>query len=297
MTHSGTPAKSGISSTAPAKKNSDTKNAWKNRIRQACLSRVRRQSLSGSSNRTIQPFRDGRGNDNDDWAQQQQQDEGTTYMDSRSLVEAELELHGVRVVSPPSDRKWNHHSQEEQSTTIMMMDCGETAATTSNYPDGLVLTEDEVIELMDEIEREWKQHQQRILEDEMDRIEKEEQALFDTIAEYEQWTDDDSNAVIVLCPLCREANLTTSQCSEMGDDIVCPNHMDGSCAFRLEARSGLDLTGLKERLAHAIATHAEICSHHDISFQVSNEVSSDDDYRLSLLWGTCAVCGTRSCVA
>ena len=217
-----------------------------------------------------------------------------TYVDSRSLVEAELKLHGVRVVSPPT-RKWN--SQADEQSTIMM-DCGGEETGRNDDENLFVLTEDEVIDLMEDIEREWKQHQEKLLEEEMNRIENEEQALYESIAEYEQWREDGNGDgtqdSAVLCPVCQEAYLTTSDTWEMGSDIVCPNHMDGSCALRLEPRPGLSLTSLKERLAHAISTHVDVCSH-PISFHVSSEVISDDCL-LSLLWGTCSVCGSRSCL-
>ena len=288
------PTKSGI---ITAKKNSDTKNnrAWKNRIREACLNRVRRQQHQQQQQ-----------HDDDDRTMMMMMTHtnADSYMDSRLLVEAELKLHGVLVVSPPNKSHGNSQPQEQQqqqstvTNMMMMMDCGGESLA-SNDDEMLVMTEDEVFDLMEEIEREWKQHQEKLLEEEMDRIENEEQALYETIADYEREEegidDGDGPSDAVLCPLCQEANLTTSHCSEMGNDIVCPNHMDGSCALRLEARSGLDLSSLKERLAQTILSHAEICTR-TLTFQMSHEYTSEDCH-LSLLWGTCSTCGTRSCVA
>lgn len=278
--------KSGIAAT---KKNSDTKNkAWKNRIREACLNRVRRQRQDQPDDRTMMMT-----------TTQTVANDGS-YVDSRLLVEAELKLHGVRVVSPPNKSNWNYPLPQnlQQSTVPMMMDCGgeEEALPSNNDDDVLVMTEDEVFDLMEEIEREWKQQNEKLLEEEMDRIENEQQALYATIADYErdEAVINDGDAV-VLCPLCQEANLTTSQCTEIGDDIVCPNQMDESCSLRLEARSGLDLSSLRERLAQTISSHAEICNC-TITFQMSHEYTSEDCH-LALLWGTCSVCGTRSCVA
>eukprot|EP00977_Amphora_coffeiformis_P010817 scaffold2536_cov169-Amphora_coffeaeformis.AAC.10 len=261
---------------------SNSKKAWKKRLRQACLDRMRQSRPSHHGRVMI----------------------AEVPYDSRTLVEAELQLHGVRVVSPPVKNIPPHDNTLQQPQA---MECVELTNTEMDFDDdevGFVMTEDEVIALMEEIEREWKQHEDKLLEEELYRIEGEEQAVWDTIAEYEQWADEanchsnnNTATTAVLCPICQDANLTTTARtfeSARGDEIVCPNFMDGSCRMRLEARPGLSLPTLCERLALAISAHGENCSH-QVVFEVSEEtVEHHHDSSLSHLWAKCFACERKS---
>lgn len=204
----------------------------------------------------------------------------------RQLVEAELQMHGIRIVSP---RVTQETSQSQQSMEWVKVVDGDEC---------FEMTEEELIELMEEIERDCRQEEEKFLENEINRIQGEEQALIDSIEDYEQWNEsalsNDSATDSVLCPLCQECNLVSSNACEMGYDIVCPNSMDDSCAFALPARPGLLLSNLKDRLAETIRSHAMQCSQ-QITFEVLNEDPSVDT-ATAQLWAICYSCDTRLCL-
>ena len=280
-----TPFKQGIVS---ASKNTK---AWRKRLRDACLDRVR---LSQKKQRPC------------DYAQGQPNAMTTTMIaeeklggdDPRSLVEAQLKLHGVRIVSPTS--------KTHDGATALSMDWTEsTTDDPIDESDEFVMTEDEVIALMEEIENEMKRHQEVLLEEELNRMEHEENALYESIADYEQWDeavtagqDSGCYCVEVCCPCCQESNLTTSSdASEWGVDVLCPNQMDGSCPLRLEARPGLSLHNLRDRLAQAFHDHGEGCAAR-LEFHVSKDKQSPGaSPPITQLWAICNDCGTRACVA
>lgn len=291
---------------AAASKGSKCKKEWKHRLRQSCLERMRQQSRTKSG---TQPRSTVSSTDDVDGTRMRIAE---VPYDSRTLVEAEMQLHGVRVVSPPS-----HAKDSAQNSTPMLpqqqqheaMECVESLTEMDDDEQGFVMTEDEVIALMEEIEKEWKQFEEQLLEEELYRIQGEERAVWDSIAEYEQWTDNSNDTEAVPCPLCQEANLTTSQACEMSDNnnnntIVCPNYMDGSCRMRLEARPGLSLPHLQEALATAIHNHALDCPH-PLAFEVMAAVSWEESScsmtashePLSRLWATCQACERKSCLA
>lgn len=251
-----TPAKQRIVS---ATRNSGSRVTWKNRLRDACLSRARHRK------RSIQECED------------------SVSLDPRKLVESELMMHGVRVVSPPEKRQ----AREQPAVEPMDFEMTEDEI-------------DEIIALIEEIERDEKEERsQWLLEEEISRMQGEEQALMESIAEYERWNAavlaNDVDPEAVLCPLCQEEDLILSNRSELGNGIVCPNNMDGTCPFSLEARPGLSLPVLKERLAAVICEHGSHCSHH-ISFEVINEASASFE-PTSRLWAICSVCDGRVCLA
>lgn len=82
------------------------------------------------------------------------------------------------------------------------------------------------------------------------------QHIEEQIAEFEEWEASRLND-LVLCPICKNANLLPL--SE--HDVVCPNHMNGSCSLRLERSEEIILlSNLRERLKTAYELHSCTCS-------------------------------------
>lgn len=114
------------------------------------------------------------------------------------------------------------------------------------------MTEDEWIELLEEVEEEMErakaQWLDQVIEDERNQIEQQ-------VADFEYWQEADGEEEGVFCPVCKDASLSLS----MDGSIVCPNAMDGSCAVQLSYRPGLDLDTLRSLLSSAYEQHGRHC--------------------------------------
>ena len=137
--------------------------------------------------------------------------------------------------------------------------------------DGFCMTEEEWIDLLDQVEGEL----ERIRNEQ--EIEQQDDYLDHQIASYEASQHDSGT----ICPICWDGRLTLTP----GNDIVCPNHMGGSCSMRLpvvtvNGQGSLQL--LRETLQQTIQHHSLAC-HGPVSFQLGPDGTC--------LIANCSVCG------
>jgi hypothetical protein len=105
----------------------------------------------------------------------------------------------------------------------------------------------------------------------------------DQIADFQDWEDSSRWDDLVLCPVCKDANLI----SLSEHSVVCPNHMHGSCALRLEGYTIGVLSNLRERLQTAYEVHSYTCSS-PLEFVVQKR-----DNGVMMLVATCSMCDSH----
>jgi hypothetical protein len=295
---------------------------WKEKLRQACLVRARKQRRFSHSNIN----HDVDNNQSSDvlmsTAAAAAATPRTMVTSPRSMVEDEIRRRqGVLVMVTPSTIGGHHEPLGSSSRDPYYLNHGnnnddesmEEENDDNNQNDDeqqYFLTEDELLELLEEVQAEIdnREEQEGWLEQELELSRQEEAAMQGQIEEYIQWSQqqqyDEMNnnndktssspasyydEAAVLCPICQDAQLMQMQtCSTERQyetsDLICPNHMDGSCAFRLSGRPGLSLSSLRQRLARVYSTagvhsggsatyfsyhhHREDCSNSDLSFQI-----------------------------
>jgi len=179
----------------------------------------------------------------------------------RLLVEHELREHGVMLISPFADRNQQHFTPQVVDHHI---------------------SEEELFELLQEVEEEMQRSDGLYLEEMIKNARDQEQYLENQIADYQQWEESKTvqASIQVLCPICQEANLTKTP----NGDIVCPNHMDGSCAFYLADKQGTSLFDLRERLRQAYEQHNAHHCQNSLCFEITPETSE--------LLALCSACDT-----
>lgn len=238
---------------------------WKKNLRRACLLRAvhrRRGSTPNSGSRL-------HNNDYESWT--------NPYSEARMLLEDEIQQYGIAVSSPCQPRMLH--------STLLNNICE-----SQELP--YEMSEDEFIELLEEIERDIERAAALRLEEEIDRIYNDDQEYLEyQISQFEvEENNDDVNdkQQRVLCPLCQEAYITQTSCATFTEDpdLVCPNFMDGSCAFRLSGRTGLTTEILRYRLSQAYTAHSEYCNG-DLSIRLTTDAATSD------LHGLCELCSSN----
>lgn len=133
------------------------------------------------------------------------------------------------------------------------------------------ISEEELYELLEEIEREMEREQALLVDDMLERVENERQYFEESVIDFQHWEEmqhhqDDA----VPCPICHQANLMLSGDGSM---IICPNSMDGSCSLELcndPRNSNLQtLHDLRHKLQQVYEEHSLQC-HHFLTFSSQN---------------------------
>lgn len=287
---------------------------WKENLRRACLDRARRrrshprQSPDANHN-------NGNNNNNMDDA------------DGRAMVEEELRQQGISVISPCMDRSNNNSNNNNidqmraydspsrdldlegygysQNINRQQVDVDSATSATSepnNEPNvNHFISEEELFELLEQVEEEIQRTDALRLEEVLQLADNEQTMLEEQVRDFEEWqaTEQSLSEHVqqssVLCPVCREANLSET----MQGGIICPNHMDGSCPLELTptattvnahhndhghgqqydhgqqyGQHGLTLHHLCEQLRMAYEEHASYCQDY-LSFEVTTSTTSD----------------------
>jgi hypothetical protein len=256
----------------PVRKGTPTASkVWKESLRKACLDRARKRRLL-SATRT--PSR----NDHD----------LSDLVPARLLIEEEMMQQGVSLLSPCTDHA---KPQAISPPEIPQYDPMETTTSVASSPhEEHFISEDELFDLLAEVEAEIERTESLELEGFLDLARTDELDLEERIAEFQEW---EGNSVEgVLCPLCQEANLLHSH-----NRLVCPNHMDHSCAFDVQNTLNLSLDDLQERLRVGYDLHTSYC-HENLSFQMISDITTDDVAPMGAsLVAVCDTCGTRIPIA
>lgn len=134
----------------------------------------------------------------------------------------------------------------------------------------LFMSEDELIELLEEVEAEMERAENTQLEE---LLEVERNAMIyleEQIADFESREHARNEGLgdsdEVLCPVCNEAYLLRNS----SGGIACPNSMNGSCSLRLDYQQDLDLNKLRDILCLACEEHASCCSR-TLAFHATTE--------------------------
>jgi len=221
--------------------------SWKENLRQSCLQRAKNR-------------RGGHG------------DANTMSLLVRNLVQEEMKQQHVVLKSPCIERTSRHDER------------GEFFPVNEEYHS---MTEEEWIELLREVEEEMERNQ---LEEALDLQVQENLHLRDQIEDFERWESAHAHGdsheqelqTVVLCPICNEANLCTTQ----DGAILCPNQMDGSCSLYFNFLPGLNLDALKDALQLACEEHGTYCNN-SLSFRLATDSETSAD--LSAVCGACGL--------
>uniref|UniRef100_A0A7S3DMA8 Uncharacterized protein n=1 Tax=Entomoneis paludosa TaxID=265537 RepID=A0A7S3DMA8_9STRA len=250
---------SSASTTPVAQRNKRNVTQWKDQVRQACLRRAMQSKL-----RRKRPLQSNN-------LQEPLQSHLSSSSSPRAFLEDELRLRGVNVESPILVRETHRSAQDQKPDDVDMMD--EALEEHEAY----TMTEDEFIDLLEEIEAELKTRQ---LEEELDR---EEEMMQDHIAAFESVEEpNETSSCSSICPLCQGRTLLLSYDSSTGTSIVSCNRLldtnhqtsedssgenmqiSESCPFLL---AGIDtLSNLQQRVEVAQTTHADFCSNPSLQF-------------------------------
>jgi len=233
--------------------------SWKDDLRRACLDRARQrrgqQRRSSEQGITIP---------DDPHIIDSPNDEESDYYNERTsareLIQQELNQYRLITVltpGPPERGRTNTRNalNENDAQTF-------TEHQDDEYHQHYSMTEEEWIELIQEVEEEMERAEAIQLEQVLELERHEEQYWQEQISEFDdhEYNDDDGayygTQVKVVCPICHEANLTESA----QGDVVCPNHMDGSCSLLLSPRNGLTRQSLCHALSLAYQEHARYCN-------------------------------------
>lgn len=234
--------------------------SWKDDLRRACLDRARQRRRQErqrpSSEQAITLRNDPRIRDYPD------DDEPGYYChetSAQALIQEELNQFRVTVRTPSQPERGTNHARRKE----LRRDDHNFNNDHQHYS----MTEEEWIELIQEVEEEMERAEALQLEQALELDRSEEQYWQEQIAhfdehEYNDYDDDDyhdyndGTQVTVVCPICHEANLTETT----HGDVVCPNHMDGSCLLHLSPRNGLTRQSLCHALSLAYQEHARYCN-------------------------------------
>lgn len=161
-------------------------------------------------------------------ARQQRVDNSSPISPARRLVESEMLQQGVIMYG-------------SDSPEVLMIDrCDELM----DY----FLSDDDFIELLEEVERELEVAAVRRI-DEILKLDEED--FQQRIEDYEAWEEEPYNDQ-TWCPLCQEARLLNTT-----DGIRCSNNMNGWCTFALP--NFFAMASLRDRLRVAYEKHADGC--------------------------------------
>lgn len=295
--------------------------SWKENLRRACIHRVREQQQK-RQHRLISPEseRPQSRNSNNYNSISYDDDDNSAIMPARLMIEEEMRQQGIGVASPCVVANGDSGQYD-----------GEAIPSVEDY----FISEEELFDLLAEVEEEIERTEALRLEEELELARNEQLNLEDQIAEYEQWEeqlreeDGGDNAAMsravaagevswsgrhvnvnVLCPICRECTLTETP----RGDIVCPNHMDGSCPMQLLAPSRqqrkqhahqhssfpppLTLHELRRRLSFAYEQHSSFCAScpeqlvFDLVTNTNTNMQEETPTRTTLL-ATCHNCNVR----
>ncbi|CAB9506326.1 expressed unknown protein [Seminavis robusta] len=271
--------------TTTAKQRSQLHNQWKESLRQACVSRARKNRKDLI------------------WRKRQQQQPTLTNDDdmmARSLVEQELRQQGVSIVTPrkastvSSVDALNYGLTTENRTNPAAQPCSMMA---DEEEHGFSISEQELDELLQEVEEELRRNEEELLEEmlEEERCQQEDMAL--QIAEYEEWQNTSNNTSMdeeefVICPLCCESMLVQQQQQQQYSSqshqptnmtIACPND---TCHFQITSTMGL--ADLKEQLRVAFEEHSMTCPHSGtLTFDLLPPMEATEQQQLV---GSCPEC-------
>mmetsp|Transcript_3308 Transcript_3308/g.6896 ORF Transcript_3308/g.6896 Transcript_3308/m.6896 type:complete len:266 (-) Transcript_3308:4-801(-) len=229
---------------------------WKEQIRSACLVRAK-QSRQSMKRPLHQEFTNQKFDDDSSEPMIT-----TTLTSPRDFLEDELRQRRVIVQSPMKDN--------DKSEDVEMLE----SSTDQEEEEAYTMTEDEFIELLEEIEQDWNIEQleeQLLLEEEM---------VQDQVASYEHLSQEARQrgpSRSVLCPLCQ----SDIQHPNSRGILLCTGSESLSCPFHL---SRITPDELRERIDSARRTHADFCSSESLTFSNPNP---------STLTASCHACEMR----
>jgi len=233
---------------------------WKENLRRACLERARqRQRRRPSSN-----------NNHDDDDNEDSSNMMMMVPAVRQMVEEELRQRSIAVRAPCFS---DEPEPTNELSSMAMMDSDEQSNEIVVPKAQHFISEEELLELLEEMEQEMEREQASLVDDMLQRAENERQYLEEQVLDFQQWEEmhqhqDDA----VPCPVCHEENLMFSGDGTM---IVCPNSMDGSCSCSLQLCNNntnnnlRTLHDLQDKLRQAYEEHSLHC-HHFLTFSSQN---------------------------
>jgi len=268
--------------TAPSSSNPSSNNKRrKDLLRQSCLERVRkrrRRRRRSSEEDDAYEYDDNGGRDDDEGFGGRGSGENgfdDDYDDgavgdindddgvARRLLLEQMKRHNVvltgraAVDSSPSSPTTAISPTENRPNNTKAGRCDDYSESGDDDNGHCTMTEDEWIELLEEIENELEKERADdallAAEDQID-AQRQEQLYFERqLDEYDRQQHEaefgcdgnaDAGAVAVLCPMCQEANLlATRSVADSGSTttVTCPNHeVDGTCPFQLCVGDGDD---------------------------------------------------------
>jgi Replication protein A interacting C-terminal len=253
------------SSLTSTKKNpiSATK-SW-NKVRRACIEKLRRNVFNTPDKSTFIL-----------------NDDNSPLL--RNRLEDQLRRFGIVVASPCSDEinlNETHNKLILQESAGFYnydnLDDNDTRMPIADH----YITEDELFDLLQDLEYEIEQEKLKTFEEMTDG---EKEYLNQQIADYEQWeeaqvdNDDNSSCQDFVCPMCNEADVIRTP----SGGIVCPNHMDVSCLMECIDLKGLQPDDIRCRIGNAITNHSYFCSA-QLMFSVN----------CNILTAECAICSAK----